>query len=286
MLRMVEIELYNYCNRKCDWCPNKLLPERQIYAHNISRDVVLNLITDLKRMKYEGYISFSRYNEPFAGCSFDDNVFDDNDYYYMDLIRCELPLCTLVCNTNGDFLVGNGLIFDPISRRIDELTIMNYDGLSEEECRARLIDWGAEPDTIKKVEKGLYTEYNHMKVLYVNWENWNITNRGGLLENITAEPRTQRCLEPHYFIGVNWDGTVSPCCNIRSPYEVPEHEPFCLGNLKEKSLQEMLNSYTMFRFREQAYHPDKDFGYDLNPCQYCTNCGGRYTRKKGGIMYD
>ena len=50
MLRMVEIELYNYCNRKCDWCPNKLLSERQLIAHNISQDVILNLITDLKRM--------------------------------------------------------------------------------------------------------------------------------------------------------------------------------------------------------------------------------------------
>lgn len=283
---MVEIELYNYCNRKCDWCPNKLLPERQLFAHNISRDVVFNLITDLKRMKYEGYISFSRYNEPFAGYDFNNQIFDEiNDFYYMDLLKQELPLCTFVCNTNGDFLVNNGLIFAPISRRIDELTIMNYDGLSEEECRARLIDWGAEPDNIKKVDKGLYTEYNNMKVLYVNWENWNITNRGGLLENINAEPRTQRCLEPWYFIGVNWDGTVSPCCNIRSPYEFPEHEPFCLGNLKETSLQDMLKSSRMIKFKDQAYLPDRDV-YEFNPCKFCTNCGGRYTRKEGGIMYD
>lgn len=284
MLRLVEIELHNYCNRICNWCPNKLNSTRRFFTHNISQDVILNLITDLKRMKYEGYISFSRFNEPFAGCDFNDQIFDEmNAYYYMDLIRRELPLCTFVCNTNGDFLVGNGLIFDPISRRIDELTIMNYDGLSEEECRARLIDWGADPEKIIKVNKGLYTEYNNnMKVLYANWEDWNITNRGGILEEYSKE-RECPCVEPWFFIGVNYDGTVSPCCNIRN--DIPQHKDFILGNLKELSLKEMLNSAKMIKFKEQAYHPKTDL-YEFNPCKYCSNSGGRYTRKEGGIMYD
>jgi MoaA/NifB/PqqE/SkfB family radical SAM enzyme len=211
-------------------------------------------------------------------------MYDINDFWQMELLKSHLPKCTFISNTNGDYLDKG--CFELISLYIDELTIMNYDNLPEEKMVDNLKYWAERhPIKIEKNSKGLYTEYKGMKVLYVNWENWNITNRGGLLEE-AAEPRTCRCLEPHYFIGINWDGTVSPCCNIRSPQEFPQHEPFCLGNLKEKSLQEMLNSSTMFRFREQAYYPDKDFGYDLNPCQYCSNAGGRYTRKEGGILYD
>ena len=278
MLRLVEIELHSNCNRACDWCPNKLIPERQLCFDYIDETILLNIITDLTRMKYEGYISFSRYNEPFKG------MYDINDFWQMELLKSHLPKCTFVSNTNGDYLDKG--CFELISLYIDELTIMNYDNLPEEKMVDNLKYWAERhPIKIEKNPKGLYTEYKGMKVLYVNWENWNITNRGGLLEEV-AEPRTCRCLEPHYFIGVNWDGTVSPCCNIRSPQEFPQHEPFCLGNLKEKSLQEMLNSSIMFRFREQAYYPDKDFGYDLNPCQYCSNAGGRYTRKEGGILYD
>ncbi len=278
MLRLVEIELHSNCNRACDWCPNKLIPERQLCFDYMDETILLNIITDLTRMNYEGYISFSRYNEPFKG------MYDINDFWQMELLKSHLPKCTFVSNTNGDYLDKG--CFELISLYIDELTIMNYDNLPEEKMIDNLKYWAERhPIKIEKNPKGLYTEYKGMKVLYVNWENWNITNRGGLLEG-NAEPRTYRCLEPHYFIGVNWDGTVSPCCNIRSPQEFPQHESFCLGNLKEKSLQEMLNSSTMFRFREQAYYPDKDFGYDLNPCQYCSNAGGRYTRKEGGILYD
>lgn len=278
MLRLVEIELHSNCNRACDWCPNKLIPERQLCFDYMDETILLNIVTDLTRMKYEGYISFSRYNEPFKG------MYDINDFWQMELLKSHLPKCTFVSNTNGDYLDKG--CFELISLYIDELTIMNYDNLPEEKMMDNLRYWAERhPIKIEKNPKGLYTEYKGMKVLYVNWENWNITNRGGLLEEV-AEPRTCRCLEPHYFVGVNWDGTVSPCCNIRSPQEFPQHEPFCLGNLKEKSLQEMLNSSTMFRFREQAYYPDKDFGYDLNPCQYCSNAGGRYTREKGGILYD
>jgi MoaA/NifB/PqqE/SkfB family radical SAM enzyme len=278
MLRLVEIELHSNCNRACDWCPNKLIPERQLCFDYMDETILLNIVTDLTRMKYEGYISFSRYNEPFKG------MYDINDFWQMELLISHLPKCTFVSNTNGDYLDKG--CFELISLYIDELTIMNYDNLPEEKMADNLKYWAEKhPIKIEKNSKGLYTEYKGMKVRYANWKNWNITNRGGLLEEV-AEPRTCRCLEPHFFIGVNWDGTVSPCCNIRSPQEFPQHEPFCLGNLKEKSLQEMLNSSTMFRFREQAYYPDKDFGYDLNPCQYCSNAGGRYTRKEGGILYD
>ena len=281
MLRLVEIELHSNCNRACDWCPNKLIPERQLCFDYMEEITLLNIITDLNRMKYEGYISFSRYNEPFKG------MYDINDFWQMELLKSHLPKCTFVSNTNGDYL---GIAsFELISLYIDELTIMNYDELTEEEMSNNLKYWaGKHPIKIEKNPKGLYTEYKGMKVLYVNWEDWNITNRGGLLDNIPAEPRTQPCKEPWYFLGINWDGTVSPCCNIRSPQEFPEHEPFCLGNVNDTSLQEMIHGSKASRFKEQAYHPTEQVYKEpiKNPCQYCSNCGGRYTRKEGGILYD
>ena len=273
MLRLVEIELHNNCNRACSWCPNKKIPERQTCWDFMDEITLLNIVTDLTRMNYQGYISFSRYNEPFKG------MYEKDDFWQMELLKNHLPNCTFVSNTNGDYLDKGS--FDLISLYIDELTIMNYDGLTKEEMINNLEYWANGNLNIKEVNKGLYTEYNNMKILYANWEDCNITDRAGTLEEYSHSERTFPCFEPYFFLGINWDGTVSPCCNIRSPQEFPKHALYCLGNVKEKSLQEMLTSRQMQDIKAMAR-----FHWQDSPCEFCQNAGGRYTRKEGGILYD
>lgn len=271
MLRLVEIELHNNCNRACNWCPNKKISERQTCWDFMDEITLLNIVTDLTRMNYQGYISFSRYNEPFKG------MYEQNDFWQMELLKNHLPNCTFVSNTNGDYLDKGS--FDLISLYIDELTIMNYDGLTKDEMIANLNYWANDNLEIKEVNHGLYTTYKNMKIFYATWDGWNITDRGGCLKEYSFYERAFPCFEPYYFIGINWNGTVSPCCNIHP--DIPEHKRFLLGNIQEKSLQEILNSKQMQEFREIAKEHWQD-----SPCEFCQNTGGRYTREKGGIMYD
>lgn len=275
MFRLVEIELHSYCNRKCDWCPNKNIPARQVIFKIMDASTLYAIITDLKRWNYKGYISFSRYNEPFAYFTE-----DESSWWQVNALRENLPNCTFVCNTNGDYLTEK--IFKKAAEKIDELTIMNYDGLTKEECQNRLIEFTGNVNIkIEERDKGLYTEFEGMKVLYVvDWKNWNITDRGGSLPEYSSKERMTVCCEPKFFMGINYDGSISPCCNIRP--DIPKHERFIMGNVNKKSLNEIYFSEKWLSFECIA----AGIFLENTPCEFCQNHGGRYTRERGGIFYD
>ena len=266
-LRLVELELWSYCNRKCIWCPNSFI-DRKFNTNYIDANIFKNLIQSLKDMNYSGYITFSRYNEPLAYV----NALNDACKY----IKQELPNCTLITNTNGDFL-SSDIIHN---LQIDELSIMDYDNKGMQFCVDKLNSWHCEIDEI--VNNFIYAHYENMKILYyVDWKN-NYTpgNRGGSLP-IEEPIRNYPCTEPLYFIGVNYDGTISPCCNIRN--DIGSHKSFILGDLHEQNLEEIINSSK----RAGIINYCKKAKFEPNsPCYKCSNKGGRYTREKGGIKYE
>lgn len=63
-LRIVEIELFSFCNRKCYWCPNKDI-DRTFFEY-LDRTLFVNLLAELRAHDFNGVFSFSRYNEPFS----------------------------------------------------------------------------------------------------------------------------------------------------------------------------------------------------------------------------
>ena len=266
ILRLVELELWSYCNRKCAWCPNSFIDR-----HNnkyINYTILKNLIQSLKNMNYSGYITFSRYNEPLAHI----NILNHVCRY----LRQELPKCTLVTNTNGDYLSAE--VIQKLN--IDELSIMDYDNKGIQFCVDKLNSWHCEIDEI--VNNFIYAHYKNMKILYyVNWkDNYTPGNRGGLLP-IEEPIRDYACTEPLYFIGVNYDGTVSPCCNIRS--DIDAHQLYIIGDLNKTPLEEILSSTK----REEMINYCKKAKFEPNsPCYKCSNKGGRYTRENGGIKYE
>ena len=266
-LRLIELELWAYCNRKCSWCPNSFI-DRQKNRTMMDEQIFKELIQTLKNINYKGYITFSRYNEPFALPLFLETA--------CNYIKQELPNCILVTNTNGDFLTP----FVMEHMAIDELSIMDYDNKGMEWCKNHLIELNC---TIDEIEKNfIYAHYNNTKILYyVNWQdNYTPGNRGGSLP-IDEPIREYPCSEPLYFIGVNYDGTISPCCNIRN--DVEAHKPYILGDLHEHSLTEILLSVNRGNF----IHICKKAEFEPNsPCYRCSNKGGRYTRENGGIRYE
>lgn len=233
-IRLLELELFSFCNRTCNFCPNHFV-DRLSDNKILDIKVFKNLIYELKSNNYSGVISFSRYCEPFAFR----NILEDRIKY----IRKEIPGIKLVCNTNGDY--------DWEGIDIDELTIMDYDmKLTKNELGTFKRD--KKPYLVRKMRLG------------------KINNRAGLLDIRKRFVRDFACYEPSYFVGIDFNGSVNPCCNIRS--DVSAHKPYVLGNLHSSSLQDILTSTHATSFRDKVKSCDFD-----NVCLSCSKKPGRYT---------
>ena len=81
-LRLVEIELFSYCNRTCAFCTNSFI-DRLSFNEVLDIQIFKKIIKELKLVDYSNYISFSRYNEPLSHR----NILDERIKY----IRKELP---------------------------------------------------------------------------------------------------------------------------------------------------------------------------------------------------
>lgn len=240
-IRLLELELFSFCNRTCNFCPNH-------YIDRLSDNKILDigifkkLVAELKSENYNGVISFSRYCEPFAFRE----ILEDRIKY----IRKQLPHIKLVCNTNGDY------DWDGID--LDELTIMDYDiKMSKEELG--LYERDTKPYIVRKMRLG------------------KINNRAGALEVRKKFVRDFPCYEPSYFVGIDFNGSVNPCCNIRS--DVNAHKDYVLGNLANNTLTDILLADKSVRFRNQT----KSCNFD-NICLSCSKKAGRYTADDPSIM--
>lgn len=232
-IRLVELELHSQCNRQCKFCPNSYI-DRHSTNTFMSDEIFHKVIEELVETNYKGYLSFSRYNEPFK--------YAHKLRMKVNFIKQCLPDVTLVSNTNGDY--------DTSDFRGDiEITEMDYDG-----------------------NKNLYTSKDkRYRVMRLD----SINNRGGAL-TLKQPKRTTPCMEPSYFIGIDYEGSVVPCCNIR--HDVKSHKSHILGNVKTRKLVTILNSKKATKFRENV----KNMKFP-RICKNCTKVEGRYTRDCPGI---
>lgn len=268
-LRLVEIELFSYCNRKCAWCPNSFI-DRYTDCIYMEDDILISILKSINNMDNKPAITFSRFNEPMSKI----DIFKEK----LIFIKNMLPDNKLITNTNGDFINKENLE----NLMLDELTIMDYDNIGLTECVTRLIDAGAIIDKISFPY--VYAHTDKIQILYyVNYTKYGkITDRGGTLPlYIVGQKRDTQCVEPLRFVGINYDGTVSPCCNIRN--DIDSTKGYIMGDLHNNTLEEILNSDKYITFKNNCLNGIFD---DNSPCQYCSNSGGRYSSGKGGISYE
>jgi len=274
-VRLVEIEIHSKCNRKCLWCPNRELDRTKFIE--MSSSIYKKFLYELRDGNFSGTITYSRYNEPF----YDISLFKKR----VKEAKSILPDVKLVTNTNGDFLSRENL--DGLL--IDDLTIMDYDCIGLYQCQRRLIELGVK---ITKLDYPyIYgTHKNISKVLYfVDWPRHALfEDRGGFLRDKNLrwknnrERRKRPCLEPRYFIAVDYNGNVTPCCHIRS--DIKEHKPYILGNLYQQDIVTIFYSDKARKFRE-LLSSNKYDEYPF-PCQHCQKDAGRYTRDNPSIDFD
>lgn len=300
-VKKIEIEVFSRCNRKCNWCPNVAF-DRFSKDIPMGEECYLNLLNDLKKANFTGHISFSRYNEPtqnhvllkkrinqarkvFPKSTFSANT--NGDYLRKGWVKGEL--------LGIEILDGLDL---------DELHIMDYDcrGLDYgKELFQRLNITQIPTKNLPpkyQLKWKLIGKTKDVKLVhfYADWPKHNpIENRGGFftdlatgkLKDITANygdketrgtilkwknggaKRTEPCLLPTINMNIDYDGTVNPCCHIRT--DNPRHKDFHLGNINEEGVNEIYHSKKATDFRNLLASGDhKNYP---EPCRLCTKGG-------------
>lgn len=279
-IKLVEIEIHSFCNRVCVWCPNKFI-YRNKNKVNMEIESYKKVLMSLKNNNFNGVISYSRYNEPLSDIQLLKS--------YIGVTKNILPNIKLVCNTNGDYISKEALndLF------IDELSIMDYD------CKGgdyylNLLN-KIDCNIVKIEDNFIYAQFNNIKILcYLNWPQYHqIEDRGGSLkENVFYKNnkmewkndkrlRTVPCLEPSKFIGIDYNGSVVPCCHVRS--DNTDHEDFVLGNINDQDLVDIFYSDKAVNFR--SIMSSEQFNLYNRCCRSCQKEPGRYTRNDAGIEY-
>lgn len=271
----VEVELFSYCNRKCGFCPNATMPQRQDKAGNrfMPEELYLRILDDLASIDYRGKVQFGRYNEPFA------------ERIILDRIRQareRLPKAYLYSHTNSDFLTP-GYLSEIRDAGLNEVAVQVYLGNGQpyvEEAmilrRGMILDrLGLSlTETICSAPGFRHyhrTDYPGMLVT-IDARNFSRigTDRGGLLQ-IRQHVRTAPCLIPFSALYVDHDGSTMPCCNLRS--DVPAHAPYVVSRLQDGS--SVFDAYAALHGWRLSL---MRFGEKQAPCSTC-----RYDEDQVGV---
>lgn len=110
----IEIETLNRCNGDCDFCPvNRRLDKREYKV--MDESLFYSIISQLKELDYNGYISAYSNNEPLL----DKRIFD-----FVEHIKNELPQARNFFFTNGILLTLDK--FKKLIKNLDYMVIDNY----------------------------------------------------------------------------------------------------------------------------------------------------------------
>jgi len=271
-IQRVEIELHSKCNRHCEWCFNCEY-KRDEYVE-MEEWLFLKILNELKENNYDyqsnklhtKLMTYNRFCEP---------------TYNKDLLikrvrqtKEILPRILSVFGTNGDYLTPEFL--EEITF-LHAIYISDYDNKGKEYWLERFKEL-----KILVSNHGDRTIYGtHRKInkvsCKIDWpKNIPIEDRAGFLDKDIIiddapmhwkhdkEVRTARCIEPKYYISIDYNGNIVPCCHMRS--DIPRYKKYVWGNVKDNTILEIYNSPKAVAFRKRVFE-DLDFP-DI--CKTCT----------------
>lgn len=265
-IRRIDIEIQSFCNRSCAWCPNADI-DRKFYQI-LPDEIFTKLLYELKELNF-GIYPYSS----FSLLGFQEIFF--NPFLLrrrVDEIRQYFPNIAITLHTNGDYLNEKSLL----DLKVNKLHIMDYDCKGKEYWKNKLKQLHCQSIQYNINTDRLSAIYNQILItVRLNWPHHTpLENRGGFLKkekllNLqwknNMSIRTIPCPEPTYFINIEYDGSVSPCCHIRS--DIKEHQQYILGNLKEQSLKDIYYGDKAKIFREVM--SSSNYNNYYNACQYC-----------------
>ena len=269
-LRMVEIEIFSYCNRRCWFCPNSVIDR---HSKNILMDenLYLKILNDLREINYSKMISYSRYNEPLSHI----DIFEKR----LKQAREYLPNALLHTNTNGDYLSRE--VLDRLyNAGLRSMNIQCYLNQNEKfNCEDIKLRNNKMAEKLKLEYKVIcnYTDryevkfdYKDMNLnMYARDFHINGTNRAGILKSIKNNSREVPCYIPFTDLYIDYNGAVVPCCNFRS--DIQEHQKFVYGNANNESILKIFNNRKIRNLRTILKHKKIKDLYPCNECNFATD---------------
>jgi MoaA/NifB/PqqE/SkfB family radical SAM enzyme len=229
-VRLVEVETHAKCNRVCSFCPNVIV-DRRLNETVTEPQMLERVFRELGTIYYTGEMKVARYSEPLT-----------NKKYLYQTIRCArrlVPGARLSVVTNTDYLTS--VVLDELKEvGLDVLYMSLYlkanEGWTPEiahRYNARLVrKLGM---TVKsKEENGVSVHYTFdYKGLYLrsachNWNGYG-TDRGAAIREYANQERLGPCREPFHTFVIDYNGSVMPCCNLRS--DLPRHRELVVADL-------------------------------------------------------
>jgi len=243
---IIEFNLSGLCNRTCVFCPRvdpTIFPNTN---EHISIDLYEKIMKDLSQIDYSGTLIYSGFGEPLLYKRIEAII---------ELSKRHCPGARLEITTDGDFVTPDKLraLFNA---GLDLLLISMYDGPHQVgELERTISEASLMPNNVILRERWLPPE-----------EHYGITlnNRSGMVEIPDAgisrpvEPLKRRCFYPFYQVLIDYDGSVLLC-----PHDWGKK--MIVGNLNDKSLNDLWNNSLMKRVRLNLAREDRNFA----PCKDC-----------------
>lgn len=264
-IRMVEIEMHSYCNRQCWFCPNQFI-DRQGPVQWLNEDILTQVLNDLAWISYDGIVSFSGNCEPFSQA--------DEFIRRVHLVRNHLPNAFLCTNTNTDYLTPE-MLQKTAKAGMDLIKAQLYFGKDEEFSHHKInqkalhLMSNLPGVNFKQIIKDQWYSMVDNMIIHAYAKDWHKVghNRCDVQVRQTVK-RMHTCGEPVQYIGVNYNGIVTPCCNLRSDYA--PHVGFMLGKLDATPGK-------IFKLYQGVLLPE-----DVYPCQICM---GKSWHANGQLVY-
>ncbi len=256
-VKIFEMEISSFCNRKCWFCPNLTIDRRSSNVF-MPKKMYLKAVQELSEIEYSNIYTFTRYSEPLS---------NDRIYERISQVRKLLPYAQLRLNTNGDYLAFNTIEKLYVSG-LDIIEIQIYSNNVKEKFQKEKIR-NSIKSTIKRIglEKISSSEirenefqvwkeilYKNSLLIIIIGRDFKkiLLNRAGLLNTgNNREYRIEPCYAPFINFIVDYNGNVMPCCNMRSDSEM--HQKFILGNIRNNSIYEIYNSQRSNSFRNEIF---------------------------------
>lgn len=218
LFKTIEIEINHGCNLACSYCPNEKF--ERIEKGNMELSLYNKLIGQLCDLNYQGKISYSFYNEPTLSTSLEQ---------YVQIAKENLNNIQIELYTNGTLLTLEKFQ-QLIKSGVDKFIITKHEHVEDYVFDETILSLTS--DELKKV---VYKQFNEI----------HLTNRGGLLKQIPKRADTTffPCLIPMNMISVTVKGNVVPC--FEDFYQKNQ-----MGNIGIEHIKDIWQKKEYVQFRE------------------------------------
>jgi len=257
-IKRVEIELQSKCNRHCEWCFNR--EYKRDDSIEMKETTFLKILHELKennfaiaiKARITGYnFALNRFSEPMLNC----DLIEKRSKQINEIF----PNAKIDINTNGDFITKENM--DKL-KHVRRLVVSDYDNKGQEYWLKKFKDASIFVYRVRDTRLHGMHKYVDEVFCRLDWCNTVLLeDRAGYLKDDIIvrgqemkwagdrQERTSPCYEQKHTIIIDYNGSVMPCCHMRS--DIPKYEQHIYGNVNDDLLSNILNNERALNFKER-----------------------------------